>query len=95
MSVDKETVRRVARLARMGVDEDQLEPMTRELNTILAWIEELGTVDTSKVAPMTSVVEVSLPRRLDEVTDGARADDVLKNAPERIDGFFAVPKVVE
>lgn len=95
MSVDKETVRRIAHLARIAIKEEELEPMTGELNTILAWVEQLGEVDTDDVAPMTSVVEISLRRRADEITDGGYADRVMKNAPNAVEGFFAVPKVVE
>lgn len=95
MSVDKETVRRIAHLARIAIKEEELEPMTGELNTILAWVEQLGEVDTDDVAPMTSVVEISLRRRADEITDGGYADRVMKNAPNAAEGFFAVPKVVE
>lgn len=95
MSVDKDTVRRVARLARIAFPEERLEPMAGELNRILAWVEQLNEVDTSKVEPLTSVVKVSLKMRADAVTDGQRAADVVKNAPAGEDNYFAVPKVVE
>ncbi len=95
MSVDKDTVRRIAHLARIAIKEEQVEPMTGELNGILAWIEQLGEVDTDGVAPMTSVVEASLPLRKDKVTDGGYPDKVVANAPGAEDGFFTVPKVVE
>ncbi|MFN8948386.1 MAG: Asp-tRNA(Asn)/Glu-tRNA(Gln) amidotransferase subunit GatC [Alphaproteobacteria bacterium] len=95
MSVDKETVRRVARLARIAFPEERLEPMAGELNRILAWVEQLNAVDTSTVEPMTSVVKVSLKMREDAVTDGARAPEVVRNAPAGEDNYFAVPKVVE
>jgi len=95
MSVDKETVRRVARLARIAVPEERLVPMAGELNRILAWVEQLNAVDTSKVEPMTSVVKVSLQMREDAVTDGSRAPEVVRNAPAGEDNYFAVPKVVE
>lgn len=95
MSVDTKTVRKIARLARIGIGEAELEPMAKELNTILHFVEQLDAIDTSDVAPMTSAVETKLPQRADEVTDGECADDIVKNAPERIDTFFAVPKVVE
>jgi len=95
MSLDKATVRRIAQLARLRVDEERLEPLAQELNNILGWIEQLNEVDTNDVAPMTSVVEMTLPRRRDEVTDGAKPDEILANAPETDDGFFVVPKVVE
>jgi aspartyl-tRNA(Asn)/glutamyl-tRNA(Gln) amidotransferase subunit C len=95
MAVDKETVRKVARLARLAVPEERLEPMTRELNGILKWVEQLQELDTQDIAPMTSVVKMKLTMREDAVTDGGCADDLMKNAPEGEDGFFAVPKVVE
>jgi aspartyl-tRNA(Asn)/glutamyl-tRNA(Gln) amidotransferase subunit C len=95
MSVDKDTVRRVARLARIAFPEERLEPMAKELNAILAWVEQLNEVDTSKVEPMTSVVKMSLTMRDDVVTDGDRAGAVVQNAPLGEDNYFAVPKVVE
>ena len=95
MSVDKDTVRRVAKLARIAFPEERLEPMAGELNRILAWVEQLNEVDTSKVEPMTSVVKMSLKMRDDVVTDGARAEAVVQNAPGCEDYYFAVPKVVE
>lgn len=95
MSVTKQDVQKVARLARIALPEDQVEPMTNELNGILNWIEQLGEVDVEGVEPMTSVVETSLPMREDVVTDGNIADKVLANAPKTEDGFFVVPKVVE
>lgn len=95
MSVDKDTVRRVARLARLAFPEERLEPMAGELNRILAWVEQLNEVDTSAVKPMTSVVKMSLKMREDAVTDGQRAGAVVKNAPLGEDNYFAVPKVVE
>ncbi len=95
MSVDKNTVKRVARLARIALPEERLAPMADELNAILKWVEQLNEVDTSKVEPMTSVVKVSLKMRDDVVTDGERAGDVVKNAPLGEDNYFAVPKVVE
>ena len=95
MSVDKDTVRRVARLARLAFPEERLEPMAGELNRILNWVEQLNEVDASSVEPMTSVVKMSLKMREDVVTDGDRAEDVTKNAPLGEDNYFAVPKVVE
>ncbi len=95
MAVDTETVRRVARLARIAVDEDELAPLAGELNGILGWIEQLNEVDVENVEPMTSVTPMRLRRRPDEVTDGNRRDDVLLNAPDARSGFYTVPKVVE
>ena len=95
MSVDTDTVRRVARLARIAVEERELEPLAGELNSILDWVEQLNEVDVDGVEPMTSVTPMALKRRQDEVTDGDRQGDVLQNAPDAREGFFTVPKVVE
>jgi aspartyl-tRNA(Asn)/glutamyl-tRNA(Gln) amidotransferase subunit C len=95
MSVDHDTVRRVARLARLAIAESRVAPMVGELNRILAWVEQLKEVNTQGVAPMTSVIKMDLKRRADRVTDGGYADDLMKNAPLAEDHFFAVPKVVE
>lgn len=95
MSVDKKTVSKVARLARIAVPEERLEPMAKELNGILAWIEQLNEVDVNGVEPMTTPVAMQLPLREDVVTDGGIRDQVLANAPKSEDGFFVVPKVVE
>jgi len=95
MAVDTETVRRVARLARIAVDEAELAPLAGELNGILGWVEQLNEVDVGGVEPMTSVTPMRLRRRPDEVTDGNRRDDVLLNAPDARAGFYTVPKVVE
>ena len=95
MTVDKSTVARIARLARIHVPEERQETLASELNGILAWIEELNEVDTDKVEPLASVTGHSLPRRDDVVTDGDRVDEVLANVPETAGGFFVVPKVVE
>ena len=95
MSVDKATVARIAHLARIGVPEDQLEPLVGELNNILTWVEQLDELDTSDVPPMASVHDDQLRWRDDEVKDGGIQDDVTRNAPEGERGFFAVPKVVE
>lgn len=95
MSVDIETVRRIAKLARLRVEETQAEALVVDLNNILGWVEQLGELDTDGVPPMTSVVEMRLPMREDAVTDGGRAEDIVRNAPETTDGFFLVPKVVE
>ena len=95
MSVDKATVARIARLARINVPEARQEQLVGELNGILDWIAELDEVDTGAVEPLASVTGHGLPRRSDEVTDGNRVDEVLANVPETAGGFFVVPKVVE
>ncbi|MCB9963179.1 MAG: Asp-tRNA(Asn)/Glu-tRNA(Gln) amidotransferase subunit GatC [Hyphomonas sp.] len=95
MSVTKDDVRKVARLSRLAVAEDQLDDMVGDLNGILGWVEQLNEVDVSDVEPLTSVVESPLPMREDVVTDGGIPDQVLANAPRSEDGFFVVPKTVE
>jgi aspartyl-tRNA(Asn)/glutamyl-tRNA(Gln) amidotransferase subunit C len=95
VSLDEATVARIARLARIAVPEAELEPLAVELSHILEWIEQLNEVDTEGVAPMTSVTAMKLAWREDRVTDGGRPEDILANAPERQDGYFVVPKVVE
>ena len=95
MSVDAETVRRVAHLARIAVGEDEVEHLKGEINAILAFVEQLGEVDVDGVEPMTSVTPMAMKMRKDEVTDGNIADAIVANAPAREDHFFLVPKVVE
>lgn len=95
MAIDKATVLRIARLARIQVDDDAVDGLADELNGILNWVEQLNEVDTDGVQPMTSVVDVTLPQRDDVVSDTAPRDDLLANAPEAEEGFFVVPKVVE
>ncbi len=95
MSVDADTVRRVAHLARISVAEDEVENLRGELNAILAFVEQLGEVNVEGVEPMTSVTPMAMKMRNDEVTDGGIADAVMANAPAREDHFFLVPKVVE
>ena len=95
MSVDSATVRRIAHLARIAVNDDEVEHLQGELNAILAFVEQLSEVDVSGVEPMTSVTPMTMKKREDRITDGEMADLVIKNAPAREDHFFLVPKVVE
>jgi aspartyl-tRNA(Asn)/glutamyl-tRNA(Gln) amidotransferase subunit C len=95
MSLDKATVARVATLARIRVADADLAPLAAELSKILDWIAELDEVDTAQIEPMARVVKMKLPMRDDVVTDGGRRDDILRNAPQATEQFFAVPKVVE
>lgn len=95
MSVDKDTVRRIARLARLKLEEDRVEPMMQELNGILNWVEQLKEVDVEGVEPMTSVVAQRLKMREDVVTEPDNAAALMVNAPGGEDHFFVVPKVVE
>ncbi|MFY0681223.1 MAG: Asp-tRNA(Asn)/Glu-tRNA(Gln) amidotransferase subunit GatC [Thalassovita sp.] len=95
MSIDSQTAAKVAKLARIKVEEDALPALANEFNTILGFIEQLNEVDVEGVEPMTSVTPMRLKRRVDEITDGGIQDRVLKNAPDAREGFFAVPKVVD
>ncbi|MER2534559.1 MAG: Asp-tRNA(Asn)/Glu-tRNA(Gln) amidotransferase subunit GatC [Rhizobiaceae bacterium] len=95
MSVDVETVRRVARLARIAVSDEDANRMTGELNAILGFVEQLGEVDVTGVEPMTSVIPMAMKKRQDGVTDGNKAADIVANAPATDENFFLVPKVVE
>jgi aspartyl-tRNA(Asn)/glutamyl-tRNA(Gln) amidotransferase subunit C len=95
MSVDLATVRRIAHLARISVSEEEAPYLQKEINAILNFVEELGAVDVDGVEPMTSVLPMSMKKRVDEVTDGEIVDKVLANAPASEDGFFVVPKVIE
>jgi aspartyl-tRNA(Asn)/glutamyl-tRNA(Gln) amidotransferase subunit C len=95
MSVDADTVRRIAHLARIAVAEEEVEPLRAELNAILAFVEQLSEVDITAVEPMTSVIPMEMKKRPDVVTDGGIADDIVRNAPAAEDHFFVVPKVVE
>ncbi|MEM9438471.1 MAG: Asp-tRNA(Asn)/Glu-tRNA(Gln) amidotransferase subunit GatC [Pseudomonadota bacterium] len=95
MAIDTDTARRVAKLARIAVDEGDLPALAGELSNILDFMEQLNEVDVEGVEPMVSVTPMRLKRREDVVTDGDQAQAVLKNAPDAREGFFAVPKVVE
>ncbi len=95
MSIDQNTAAKVAKLARIKVEDDSLPALAQEFNNILGFIEQLNEVDVEGVEPMTSVTPMRLKRREDVVTDGDMPEKVLKNAPDAREGFFAVPKVVE
>jgi aspartyl-tRNA(Asn)/glutamyl-tRNA(Gln) amidotransferase subunit C len=95
MSVDADTVRRIAHLARIAVAEDEVEHLKDELNAMLAFVEQLGEVKVDGVEPMTSVTPMTMKKRGDAVTDGGIAEDIVRNAPSSDDNYFVVPKVVE
>jgi len=95
MSVDADTVRRIAHLARIAVAENEVEHLKGELNTMLAFVEQLAEVNVENVEPMTSVTPMAMKKRVDAVTDGNLAGDIVRNAPATEDNFFLVPKVVE
>jgi aspartyl-tRNA(Asn)/glutamyl-tRNA(Gln) amidotransferase subunit C len=95
MSVDAQTVRRIAHLARIAVADDEIPHLQAELNAILAFVEQLAAVDVADIEPMTSVTPMAMKKRPDIITDGEIAEQILRNAPATQDGFFLVPKVVE
>lgn len=95
MQVDDKTVRRIARLARIKITDDEAKGLESELTGILTWVEQLSEIDTSGIEPMTRVVAQELTLRQDVVTDGGIADDIVKNAPMVEDHYFVVPKVIE
>ena len=95
MAIDTETVKRVAFLSRLKVDDDKIVETEKEFNKILGWIEQLNEVDTDNVEPLVSVNQTNLECRADAVNDGEKAEAVLANAPMKEYGYFAVPKVVE
>jgi aspartyl-tRNA(Asn)/glutamyl-tRNA(Gln) amidotransferase subunit C len=95
MQVDEATVRRIARLARIKITDEEARALEGELSGILNWVEQLGEVNTDGVEPMTRIIPMTLKMRRDEVTDGDKADDIVRNAPETEDHFFVVPKVIE
>ena len=95
MHVDETTVRRIARLARIKISDEEAKGLESELSGILNWVEQLSQVDTDAVEPMTRVVAQELKMREDVVSDGEKSDDIVANAPMTEDHFFVVPKVVE
>ncbi|HEY8289240.1 MAG TPA: Asp-tRNA(Asn)/Glu-tRNA(Gln) amidotransferase subunit GatC [Acetobacteraceae bacterium] len=95
MSLDPATVRRIASLARIRLEEREVEPLLHELNGILGWIEQLNEVNVEGIEPLAGAAHMAMKMRADEVTDGGYPDKVLANAPERIGAFYAVPKVIE
>ena len=95
MALDKATVARIAALARIRIPEEELEGLAAEMEKIIGWVKQLDEVNTDDVPPMASVVDVDLPWRDHKVIDGDCRDKVLANAPEKAEGFFAVPKVLE
>ena len=95
MSIDKETVKHISKLARISLDENKVESLSKDLTSIMNFIENLNKLNTDKTAPLTSIINASLKSRKDEVKDGKIRDQILKNSPEKNDEFFVVPKVIE
>ncbi len=93
--IDDTTTRKIARLSRIAVTDEDVAIYTKRLNGVLSWVEQLQAVDTSNVEPLASVLQIPAPQREDKITDGGYGAKVLSNAPETVSGFFVVPKVVE
>ena len=95
MSIDKDTVKHISKLARISLDEKKISNLSKDLSLIMKFIEKLNELDTGKIIPLTSIINASLKSREDEVKDGKIRDQILKNSPEKNEEFFVVPKVIE
>ena len=95
MSIDKDTVKHISKLARISLDDKKIDSLSKDLSSIMEFIENLNKLNTDKTAPLTSIINASLKSRKDEVKDGKIRDQILKNSPEKNDEFFVVPKVIE
>ena len=95
MSIDKDTVKHISKLARISLDEKKIHSLSNDLTSIMQFIEKLNKLNTDKIIPLTSIINASLKSRKDEVKDGKIRDQILKNSPEKKEEFFVVPKVIE
>ena len=95
MSIDKDTVKHISKLARISLDENKVESLSKDLTSIMKFIEKLNKLNTDKVKPLTSIVNASLKSRSDDVKDGKIRDQILKNSPKSNEEFFVVPKIIE
>ena len=95
MSIDKDTVKHISKLARISLDEKKADSLSKDLTSIITFIEKLNKLNTDKTKPLTSIIDASLKSRADEVKDGKIRDQILKNSPEKNEEFFVVPKVIE
>ena len=95
MSIDKDTVKHISKLARISLDENKVKTLSKDLTSIMKFIENLNKLNTDKIVPLTSIINASLKSRKDEVKDGKIREQILKNSPEKNDEFFVVPKVIE
>ena len=95
MSIDKDTVKHIAKLARISLDDEKIDSLSKDLSSIIKFIEKLNELKTDKTKPLTSIINASLKPRKDEIKDGKIRDQILKNSPEKNDEFFVVPKVIE
>ena len=95
MKIDKNTINKIASLSRIKLDEKESEDYIKDLNSILDWVEQLNEVDTDKIEPLANISSSSLPKRKDQAEDINSSDEILQNSPDKLEGYFAVPKVVE
>ena len=95
MSIDKDTIKHISKLARIFLDEEKINNLSKDLSSIMKFIEKLNELNTDKTTPLTSIINASLKSRKDEVKDGKIRDQILKNSPEKNEEFFVVPKVVD
>ena len=95
MSIDKDTVKHISKLARISLDQKKIDSLSKDLTSIMRFIESLNKLNTDKITPLTSIINASLKSRRDEVKDGKIRDQILKNSPEKNEEFFVVPKVIE
>lgn len=95
MSIDKDTVKHISKLARISLDDEKIDSLSKDLSSIIKFIEKLNELKTDKIKPLTSIINASLKPRKDEIKDGKIRDQILKNSPEKNDEFFVVPKVIE
>ena len=95
MSIDKDTVKHIAKLARISLDEKKINSLSKDLSSIMKFIEKLNELNTEKTVPLTSIINASLRSRKDDVSDEKIRDQILKNSPEKNEEFFVVPKVIE
>ncbi len=95
MKIDKNTINKIARLSRIKLDDKESEDYIKDLNSILDWVEQLNEINTENVEPLTNISSSILPKREDVSKDTNSSDEILENAPDKLEGFFAVPKVVE
>ena len=95
MSIDKDTVKHISKLTRISLDEKKVDSLSKDLTSIMRFIENLNKLNTNKIEPLTSIIDASLNSRKDDVKDGKIRDQILKNSPEKNEEFFVVPKVIE
>ena len=95
MSIDKDTIKHISKLARISLDDKKIDSLSKDISSIMKFIEKLNELNTDKITPLTSIINASLKSREDEVKDGKIRDQILKNSPEKNDEFFVVPKVIE